>query len=53
MGLLIDRWRAIGAGSATLSIVEPNGVALAFYESLGFQLTGEREHGELVMRLEL
>jgi diamine N-acetyltransferase len=53
MGLLIDRWRAIGAGSATLSIVDPNGVALAFYESLGFQLTGEREHGELVMRLEL
>jgi len=53
MGQLIDRWRAIGAGAATLSIVEPNGVALAFYESLGFRLTGEREHGELVMRLEL
>jgi diamine N-acetyltransferase len=53
MGLLIDRWRAIGAGSATLSIVEANGVALAFYESLGFRLTGEREHDELVMRLEL
>ena len=53
MGLLIDRWRAIGAGSATLSIVEANGVALEFYESLGFRLTGEREHDELVMRLEL
>jgi diamine N-acetyltransferase len=53
MGLLLDRWRVMGAGSATLSVVEANTAALTFYESLGFQITGEREHGELVMRLEM
>jgi diamine N-acetyltransferase len=51
MELLLERWRGLGADSASLSVVEGNDGAIAFYESLGFRLTGEREGGELVMRL--
>jgi diamine N-acetyltransferase len=51
MELLLERWRRLGADSASLSVVEGNDGAIAFYESLGFRLTGEREGGELVMRL--
>lgn len=53
MELLLDRWRALGAATATLSVVPDNRGAIALYESLGFSLTGEEEHGEAVMRMEL
>jgi diamine N-acetyltransferase len=53
MELLLDRWRALGAAAATLSVVPDNRGAIALYESLGFRLTGEEEHGEVVMRLDL
>jgi diamine N-acetyltransferase len=51
MELLLDRWRGLGATEGSLSVVDGNDGAVAFYESLGFRLTGEREGGELVMRL--
>jgi diamine N-acetyltransferase len=51
MELLLERWRELGADAGSLSVVEGNDSAIAFYESLGFQLTGEREGGELVMQL--
>ena len=51
MELLLERWRGLGADAASLSVVEGNPAAVAFYESLGFRLTGERDEGELVMRL--
>jgi diamine N-acetyltransferase len=53
MELLLDRWRGLGVAAATLSVVPDNRGAIALYESLGFRLTGEQEHGEVVMRLEL
>ena len=53
MELLLERWRGLGAAAAGLSVVEGNPAAVSFYESLGFRLTGEREQGELVMRLAL
>jgi diamine N-acetyltransferase len=53
MELLLDRWRGLGAAAAALSVVPSNPAAIAFYESLGFSLTGEEEHGELLMRAEL
>jgi diamine N-acetyltransferase len=53
MELLLDRWTQLHAPAAALSVVEGNAGAIALYESLGFRLTGEREHGELVMRREL
>lgn len=53
MELLLERWRALGVGVASLSVVPGNPAAMGFYESLGFRLTGEEEHGELVMRMEL
>jgi diamine N-acetyltransferase len=52
MQLLLERWRALGASAATLSVVPANPGAIALYESMGFRLTGEEHHGELVMRLE-
>jgi diamine N-acetyltransferase len=53
MQLLLDRWRDLGAREARLSVVPANAAAIRFYESLGFQLSGEEEHGEVVMRLTL
>lgn len=52
MELLLERWRGLGAAAATLSVVPSNPGAIAFYESLGFRLTGEEHGGEVVMRLE-
>jgi diamine N-acetyltransferase len=49
MELLLERWRGLGATEGSLSVVEGNDGAVAFYESLGFRLTGEREVAELVM----
>lgn len=53
MTLLLDRWRSLGAAEGVLSVIEENGSAIAFYESLGFRLTGERAGDELVMRVQL
>jgi diamine N-acetyltransferase len=53
MQLLLDRWRGLGASGARLSVVPANTAAISFYESLGFRLTGDEEHGEVVMRLDL
>jgi diamine N-acetyltransferase len=53
MELLLDRWRALGATEARLSVIPGNSGAIGLYESLGFRLTGDEEHGELVMRADL
>jgi diamine N-acetyltransferase len=53
MELLLDRWRGLGATEARLSVIPGNRGAIGLYESLGFELTGDEEHGELVMRVEL
>jgi diamine N-acetyltransferase len=53
MELLLERWRGLGATTASLSVVPSNPSAIAFYESLGFCLTGEEEHGEVVMQADL
>ena len=53
MELLLDRWRELGATEAKLSVIRGNDGAIGLYESLGFRLTGDEEHGELVMRTEL
>jgi diamine N-acetyltransferase len=53
MELLLDRWRSLGATAAALSVIPANRKTIAFYQSLGFQLTGEEEGRELVMRREL
>jgi diamine N-acetyltransferase len=53
MQLLLDRWRGLGASEARLSVVPANTAAISFYESLGFRLTGDEEHGEVVMRFDL
>jgi diamine N-acetyltransferase len=53
MELLLERWRALRATAATLSVVPANPGAITFYESLGFRLTGEEHGGELAMRAEL
>lgn len=37
----------------TLILVEGECSALGFYESMGFRLTGEHEHGEAIMALDL
>ena len=51
--LLLERWRDLGATAAALSVVPANARAIAFYDSLGFGLTGDEEHGEVVMRRRL
>ena len=53
MELLLERWRRLGATEAKLSVIPGNDGAIGLYESLGFRLTGDEEHGELVMRIEL
>lgn len=50
MELLLDRWRSLGVTAAALSVIPANRKTIAFYQSLGFQLTGEEEGRELVMR---
>jgi len=53
MELLLDRWRELGAPTGRLSVVPTNPGAIAFYESLGFRLTGEEHGGEALMELDL
>ena len=53
MQLVVDHWRAVGGTTARTSVVPSNTGATRLYESLGFRLTGEEEHGELVMSLDL
>jgi diamine N-acetyltransferase len=53
MGLLLERWRSLGVTVAALSVIPTNADTIAFYESLGFEMTGEEEGGELVMRRQL
>jgi diamine N-acetyltransferase len=53
MQLLLDRWRGLGASEARLSVVPANTAAISFYESLGFRLTADEEHGEVIMRFDL
>jgi len=52
--LVIDHVRTLpGATELKLSFVPKDGNPRPFYESLGFELTGEEEEGEKVMRLGL
>ena len=53
MALVIDHWRESGAAEAKTSVVPGNAGATALYEAVGFALTGEEEHNELVMALKL
>jgi diamine N-acetyltransferase len=50
---VIEHWRGLGATAARTSVVPPNTGATRLYESLGFRLTGEEEHGELAMTLDI
>ena len=50
---VIGRWRELGVTCARTSVEPSNAGAAHLYESLGFRFTGEREHGELVMSLDL
>ena len=51
MELLLDEARADGAREITLSVVPGEHSALDFYRGLGFEETGNIEHGELELRL--
>ncbi|MGZ8650391.1 MAG: GNAT family N-acetyltransferase [Solirubrobacteraceae bacterium] len=53
MEQVLAHWRELGATSARTSVVPGNAGATRLYEALGFRLTGEEDHGELVMTLEL
>jgi diamine N-acetyltransferase len=51
---LIDHVRTLPNATAFLtSVVQGDGGPQAFYERLGFRLTGEIDDGEAVMRLAL
>ena len=53
MELVIEHWRESGATDARTSVVPGNAGATALYEAVGFALTGEVEHDELVMARKL
>jgi diamine N-acetyltransferase len=53
MELLLERWQALGATDAKLSVIDSNHGAVALYETVGFQSTGEYVNGELVMSARL
>ena len=54
MQLVIGRVRDLpGATELVTSVVPGEGSPLAFYEGLGFALTGEEDGGELVLKLPL
>ena len=49
MQQVLEHWRDLGATAARTSVVPSNTGATRLYEALGFRLTGDEEHGELVM----
>ena len=53
MQQVLEHWREIGATTARTSVVPSNTAATRLYESLGFRLTGEEDHGERVMSLDM
>jgi diamine N-acetyltransferase len=53
MQQVLEHWRELGVTEAKTSVVPGNTGATRLYESLGFRLTGEEEHGERVMSLRL
>jgi diamine N-acetyltransferase len=53
MQQVVEHWRELGVTVARTSVVPSNTGATRLYESLGFRLTGEEEHRELVMALEM
>ena len=54
IALLVDHVKTRpGATELQTSVVQAEGGPQPFYESLGFELTGEYEEGEALMRLRL
>ena len=53
MQQVLEHWRELGVTAARTSVVPSNTGATRLYESLGFRLTGEEDHGELVMSLDM
>ena len=54
MQQVIEHWQELGAATQAKTHVVPSNVgAIAFYESLGFRLTGAEQHSELEMALDL
>lgn len=53
MELLLERWQALGAADAKLSVIDENRGAIALYETVGFRSTDEYVNGELVMSVHL
>ena len=53
MRQVLEHWRERGATAARTSVVPSNIGATRLYETLGFQLTGEEDHGERVMTLDM
>jgi len=53
MELLLDEARSDGVDEVTLNVVPGDGSALEFYRRLGFEETGDVDHGELRLRLVL
>ena len=52
MQQVLEHWRELGVTVVRTSVVPSNTGASRLYESLGFRLTGEEDHGELVMVLD-
>jgi diamine N-acetyltransferase len=53
MEQVLEHWRELGVTAARTSVVPSNSCATRLYESLGFRLTGEEDHGERVMSLDM
>ena len=53
MQQVLEHWRELGVTAARTSVVPSNTGATRLYEALGFRLTGEEDHGELVMSLDV
>jgi ribosomal protein S18 acetylase RimI-like enzyme len=53
MEQVLEHWRELGVTAARTSVVPSNSCATRLYESLGFRLTGEEDHGELAMSLDM
>jgi ribosomal protein S18 acetylase RimI-like enzyme len=53
MQQVLEHWGELEVTVATTSVMPSNTGAIRLYESLGFRLTGEEDHGELVMSLNM